>query len=1448
MPTPQPKPKIFSLATVLGLGFLLSCGGGNNGHEPQPIPIQQAPLNPEFEEWQLKGGGQQGIPGASDKLSGYIPSPFLHPATNGAAPQAATQIEALVKAGAAAYPASYSLVDLGQVSAIRNQGQYGTCWAFAALASVESSIKKSIGATMDLSEWHLAYYTYNPINGLPSFSGALGSYAFDRGGNSDMALAIMSRGPTAGGPVAETSAPYGYGTPSASAASVANLKNAYMLGNMYSDRDAVKGLVQTYGAIYVSMYMDESSTYYRPTTAAYRRTRDNSHNHAVNIVGWNDNYPKTNFPSGNQPASDGAWIIRNSWGTSWHDRGYFYMSYDTPVSNFSLFESNTEVDKKVYQYDMLGRTSSTGYGSNTAWFSNIYTAAGSERVTDVAFYTSTKNASYEITIKTGVDATPASGAAAGSPTTGAAELPGYHRVKLNAPVNVSGGQKFAVIVKLTETGTSYPVGISYALSGYSSATAMRGVGFMSPNGATQWDDVTSRNSTASVCLKAFTELGSSVNIPVTGVALNKTSMSLAVGDQEQLTSTIQPSNATNKTVSWSSSNNAIASVSASGLVTGVGAGTATITVTTQDGSKTASCTATMTIVPVTGVSLNKTAMTLGIGWQEQLTPTIQPSNATNRNVTWSSSNSGIASISAGGQIKGIAVGTTTITVTTQDGGKTARCTVTVVSQVVWAAVSAGDEHTAALKTDGSLWAWGNNKYGQLGIGTYDDRPHSTPVQVGTAKDWAAVSVGGSGFGRGHTLAIKKDGSLWAWGHNEYGLLGIGTRDSGSHPTPVQVGTSKDWAAVSTGAGHTLAIKSDGSLWAWGGNGGGQLGLGDFGYGTDRYTPVQVGTAKDWAAVTGGDEHTLALKKDGTLWVWGYNGYGQLGLGDHGGLYNGHGTDRYTPVQVGTAKDWAAVTGGDKHTLALKKDGSLWAWGDNWYGQLGVGTYLTHTQHPTPVQVGAAKDWAAVSAGYQRTVALKTDGSLWNWGGTGNDYGSRNVPILFGSAKDWVVLSAGDGHTLAIKADGNLWAWGNNSSGQLGNGNSSWDYSLGQVVTPVAVTGVSLNKTATTLGIGGKEQLTPTIQPSDATNQDVTWSSSNNAIASVSASGLVTGAGIGTAVITVTTQDGSKTATCAVTVTFDTPVGQTIYVAGSSNVRATLWKNGVRQQLSGNNNSGASSVYVSGNDVYVAGHEYVSSKRTDVAVLWKNGTPQQLSTSNNMDSYASSVYVYGSDVYVVGYESDLSTDPYQKSTGAFAALWKNGVRQRLGNNNRSAASYVFVSGNDVYVAGYEGDSTTSLAVLWKNGVRQQLSAGNNVRSYANSVYVSGSNVYVVGREAGENPAGPGQNPVAWMRAVLWKNGVRQQLSANNWSSASSVFVSGSDLYVAGEEGYRAVLWKNGVSQQLSTSMGSYGNSVFVCGPDVYVAGYESSCAVLWRNGVRQQLSADESSTANSVFVK
>ncbi|MBG8554194.1 RCC1 domain-containing protein [Hymenobacter guriensis] len=409
---------------------------------------------------------------------------------------------------------------------------------------------------------------------------------------------------------------------------------------------------------------------------------------------------------------------------------------------------------------------------------------------------------------------------------------------------------------------------------------------------------------------------------------------------------------------------------------------------------------------------------------------------------------------AGTQITGVLVpaGAQTGPITATTGGGITPAGAALFSRA--SIVAAGGSHTVAVRPDGSLWAWGDNASGQLGLSaTGGQQPN--PVRVGTATNWVSAAAGS-----GHTVAVRADGSLWAWGSNGSGQLGLGS--STSQDTPQQVGTGTSWASVSAGGGHTIAVRADGSLWAWGDNGNGQLGLGNTNSG---YTsPTQIGTATNWVSAAAGGSHTAAVQVDGSLWAWGNNDQGQLGLNNI--------SSQTSPQQVGTVTNWASVAAGDSHTVAVRADGSLWAWGSNGSGQLGLGN---STSQNTPQQMGTGTSWMSAATGDAHTLAVQTDGSLWAWGsnvngqlGLGNTT-NRTTPHYLGGLTSWLSAAAGGNHSAGEQSCGAVWAWGLNGSGQVGDGSITQRTSPVLIINPISL----LSFTPTAAGAGSPVTVTGT---------------------------------------------------------------------------------------------------------------------------------------------------------------------------------------------------------------------------------------------------------------------------------------------------------------------------------------------------------------------------------------
>jgi alpha-tubulin suppressor-like RCC1 family protein len=323
----------------------------------------------------------------------------------------------------------------------------------------------------------------------------------------------------------------------------------------------------------------------------------------------------------------------------------------------------------------------------------------------------------------------------------------------------------------------------------------------------------------------------------------------------------------------------------------------------------------------------------------------------------------------------------------------------------WKNLVSGFQHTLAVKNDGSLWSWGFAGSGSLGLNS-TAISRSSPTQVGSLTNWKSIATSASS-----SFSIKTDGSLWAWGENgSDGTLGLNTSINVS--SPIQVGTDTDWKIVSIGVSRVqAALKTDNTLWTWGYNRYGTLGQNDT---ISKSSPVQIGITTDWYQISAGSLHMLAIKSNGTLWVWGGQfATGQLGLEDS--------IIRSSPTQIGLSSNWSLASAGNDHSLAITNSGELWSWGNATQGESGRNSVL---QASSPTQVGSLTDWYYVLAGADRSFAIKTNGSLWSWGRHNNgffesgmlglgDTISRSSPVQVGSKLNWRHITGNTRHTVAL---------------------------------------------------------------------------------------------------------------------------------------------------------------------------------------------------------------------------------------------------------------------------------------------------------------------------------------------------------------------------------------------------------------------------------------------------
>ncbi|MBQ9358484.1 MAG: Ig-like domain-containing protein [Abditibacteriota bacterium] len=620
-----------------------------------------SPKNPKYLEWLEAGSMPVKTASGNYVFTGHVPPEF----------NSWTLPKYTLKKGS--LPASYDLRDEGRVPAVRDQAHFGICWAFAGVGGMEGNYLTRHPNTK------IEYSTFNLVRWC---NGPFGS-TLNSGGNYMKSTAYFAQ---LQGPRYESEDPIDYSLSKNSvppAPSGSTYIRGYITGaeyvpanNYFGDSeiwdgsslntaamDHIKELIRDKGAVEFAYYSDNDSYLTRTYSGgtAYYCNAEKSTNHEILIIGWNDNYSKYNFKT--TAPGNGAWLARNSWGTDWGDDGYFWISYyDNSAEQYAKFTltEDTSIYNRFFYKEQKGCTS----GAKTwTWARADYKPADAAKLVDAATYVLAggRNVTCYVYVNGTLKKT----------LTKYIEWPGYYLFRVN--VDYAASDSVSVRFKYdtsAEDGVYYiPVcnDASYCSSG----------SYVSKDGSEWKDTLTLWSSKYAVCIKMYCL----VPVPVTGISLNASSVTLGTGKTYSLKATLKPSNATNKSVVWSSGNTAAATVSSSGVVTGKAAGTAVITAKTSDGGYTATCKVTVQ-QSVTGVTLNYHSIMPDVGDTRTLVATVLPSDAANKQLVWSSSNTSVATISPAGVVTAIAAGSCNVTVKTVDGGFTDTCDVTVIDPVV----------------------------------------------------------------------------------------------------------------------------------------------------------------------------------------------------------------------------------------------------------------------------------------------------------------------------------------------------------------------------------------------------------------------------------------------------------------------------------------------------------------------------------------------------------------------------------------------------------------------------------------------------------------------------------------------------------------------------------------------------------------------------------------------
>lgn len=675
---------------------------------------------------------------------------------------------------AVSYPSSYKTANL---PAIRNQGGYGVCWAFSTISLLEINLLKNklVSDDIDLSEFHLVNFTYNNVTD-PLGGSAGDTTTFLRSSNSvtqnggDIRMAFNSLMDWEGA-VDETLVPYtaevagtinttGLSDDLARKNTKIHLQNYYKV-NMTNQTD-VKQAITDYGALSISYYAyggSSSNKYYNSSTAGYYCYDSNTGtNHAVTVVGWDDNYSKDNFPT--EPEGDGAWIVRNSWGSYFGENGYFYLSYydkSTKVEGYAVEAQTSDNYDNNYQYDGTGWFSYMGYSGygGTNKYANVFTAKANEskaeNIEAVSFEDySSAGCKYNISIYTNLtDVSDPESGTLECTQSGQTTFDGAYTIKLKNPVYVEDGTTFSVVVELISSTNNGPYMVSdttYNGSWFNcESAALENQSYIYRPYDRSWVDYGKREN-KNFRIKAYTDNSDIKTVAVESVSLDKTEAVLKEKETVKLNATVLPENADNKNVHFTSDNDAVATVDDNGLVTALSSGEAVITVITEDGKKTAKCKITVEkeIIQLKTITITNAPAELEKGAQVQLGIKYIPDNTTqSKSVEWKTSDASVAVVSSTGLVTAKKTGTVTITaVSKADSSIQSKVTIKVLSHITGVTVTGP---SGTLYTD--------TKYKFTAKITPDDTTDNKTV-IWSVSDSNIAQIATDG-----TLSFKKAGTV-----------------------------------------------------------------------------------------------------------------------------------------------------------------------------------------------------------------------------------------------------------------------------------------------------------------------------------------------------------------------------------------------------------------------------------------------------------------------------------------------------------------------------------------------------------------------------------------------------------------------------------------------------------------------------------------------------------------